>query len=145
MKNFLLNVLKALGLRTILIDLGLTALNQVIDKIPYWPIRNYATYLAREMSYVVDRLTDEDPNDKAQLQTLWNIEKANFTSNTIETTRAIAKIEIKDPKVFYVVDNMLKDLNYVLTVGTLPPQLVEYSNALDWSKIKLDDKQDPIL
>lgn len=144
MKGILKTIITALGLRTILIDIAITALKEVIAKIAYPPLQVYATYLTVELAAVVDVVTDSNPDNTAQLKNLWQRDKDTFIENTGETTKAIANTVLKDPKIQYVVNNLITDLETVLKTGIAPPQLAAYSNTLDWTHIKLDDTQNPI-
>ena len=119
------------------IQLGLMFLLSFVDKIKSIPLQSYLAYLGSEVQQVVEIVLDANPNDKEQLHTLWLKEKTGFIANTTATTVSFADVIIKDNRVKYVVTNLLRDIQNVLTNdGQIQKgsQLEKYYNGIDFSK-----------
>lgn len=104
-----------------MIMLGISFLLTFIDRIKYLPLQSYLSYLGSEVQQVVDVVLDNNPNDKEQLHTLWLSQKNAFIANTTATTVSFADTIIKDERVKFVVKNLLRDLQQVLTTGVIKP------------------------
>lgn len=120
-----------------LIQLGLTFLLSFVEKIKFVPLQAYLSYLGSEVQQVVEIVLDSNKDDKTQLKQLWEKEKYGFIANTTATTVAVADTVIKDNRVKYVVVNLLRDIQNVLTNdGEIVPgsQLEKYFNTIDFKK-----------
>lgn len=120
-----------------LIQLALTFLLSFVDKLKFLPLQAYLSYLGSEVQQVVELVLDSDKDDKGQLKQLWEKEKNGFIANTTATTVSFADTVIKDNRVKYVVVNLLRDIQNVLTNdGVIVPgsQLEKYFNTIDFKK-----------
>ena len=118
-----------------IISLALGYLAALAQKIPFAPLRDYVIFLTNESKYVVSVLIDANKDDKEQLKEVWQNERVEFVRLTSKTTSAFADTIIKDKKVKYIAQNLISDLEYVLTTGDIEAgsQLEAYVKTLDIS------------
>lgn len=85
--------------------------NNVVDKlINYEPLHKYVSSRLEMLEKVVDKLTDKDPNDIAQLRFLWETEKDHLFDSSLDIAAAIVLEKIKDPETAQMVSQLLLDL-----------------------------------
>lgn len=87
-------------LKRILIFAALRLLkSQLLDKIEYAPAKAYIQGTYNRLEKVATVLTDNNPDDQAQLAQLWESEKSNLFIETIDSAQAIITVEVDNPAI----------------------------------------------
>lgn len=71
--------------------------NKIVDKIKHQEIKDFFTLRIDELEMAVKLLTDKNPDDKAQLQKLWEDQiKPSLQENGLDAAKAIIETQVKD-------------------------------------------------
>ena len=71
--------------------------NKVVDKINHEEIKDFFTQRIDELEMAVKLLADKNPDDKAQLQELWDNQiKPSLQENGLDAAKAIIEAQVKD-------------------------------------------------
>ncbi len=71
--------------------------SQLLDKIAYEPLKAYIQGTYTRLEKIADVLTDKNPDDQGQLAALWESEKQNFITETIDSAQSIISVEVDNP------------------------------------------------
>lgn len=86
--------------KRLLINTGLNLLKKhLLDKITYAPLSAYMNSVFGQLKSIADLVTDNNPDDKAQLAELWEREKKNILGDTIDAAEGIISIEVSNPAI----------------------------------------------
>lgn len=97
--------------------------SQLLDKIDYAPTKAFVGSSFRRLEKVADVLTDNNPADGEQLAVLWEAEKHQFVSDTLDTAIEVVKTEVHDPVVSGLVVDLLGSIREQQNVPTEPLSL----------------------
>lgn len=71
--------------------------NKIVDKIKYQEIKDFFSLRIDELEMAIKLLTDKNPDDKAQLQKLWEEQiKPSLQENGLDAAKAIIETQVKD-------------------------------------------------
>jgi hypothetical protein len=84
---------------------------KLIARINHVELRNYCEKQIVPLEEVVDRLTDKDPNNAAQMQDVWLRHKASLETDTIALAIDIVKRKVKDDAIRTLVIAALESLD----------------------------------
>ena len=72
--------------------------NKAVDKIKHQEIKDFFSLRINELEMAIKLLTDKNPDDKAQLQKLWEEQiKPSLQENGLDAAKAIIETKVKDP------------------------------------------------
>lgn len=72
------------------------SLKALINKISYEPIKVYLKNQVEPVVKVVKILTDKNPKNNEQLKKLWEEERAEFKLESLESSKEIIQLEMRD-------------------------------------------------
>lgn len=68
--------------------------SQLLDKIGYEPLKAYVSGTYSRLEKVATVVTDNNPDDQAQLKALWEAEKTSFIVETLDAAEGIITVEV---------------------------------------------------
>lgn len=89
---------KLAGLRLAVIALAMRLLDRhLIHRINFEPLKIWLSAQLKLVNDVVDKLTDKDPDNKAQLAAVWEEHKTTLVDNSLDATKASIAVLVKNP------------------------------------------------
>lgn len=97
--------------RNLLINFAVKVLKKYLaKKISYTPLREYVEGQIEKLKFVINVLTDKDPDNKEQLKQLWNLHKKNIADDSLEFAASIVLDKIKDKDIAEEVSELILSL-----------------------------------
>lgn len=93
---------------------------KLLVKINHTELRTYVEKKLVPIEEVVDKLTDKDPNNAAQMADIWNKYKHQFETDTIALAIEIVKQKVKDEDIRFLVVTALESLDDVIPQSHRP-------------------------
>lgn len=99
----------------ILINTALAVLKRlVLDKIQYPPVQVFTTTTFGNLKEVAAIVTDNDPENGAQLKAYFDQNKLKLASTAVSTLKAVVDAEFKNEEVKEIVGDLLQQIEDAL-------------------------------
>ena len=104
----------------ILIAFAISTLDRlVVKKINYPPVQQLANNTVVRLRAIGNIVTDNDPDNAAQLKTWFSLNKKSLTADAIDTTRAVVLEEMKEGPARDLIIELLDQLKQELGSAAL--------------------------